>query len=145
MYRHILLPTDGSELALKGVEQGLRLAKQLDAKATALLVSVPLSGLAMEAAVEGLTVKQYGQLLDEEAARVASSVSAMAAEAGLPVDFVRKTNASPAEQIVETAGALGCDLIVMASHGRRGIRRLMLGSQTYEVLAASQLPVLVVR
>jgi nucleotide-binding universal stress UspA family protein len=68
-----------------------------------------------------------------------------ASELGVPIEIVRETDASPAEAIVRVAKLRGCDLIVMASHGRRGLKKLMLGSQTSEVLVHTTLPVLVIR
>lgn len=148
MYRHILIATDGSELAARGIEQGLALAGPLEAKVTVLSVSQPLdTAAARAAAIGGIAdpIGRYDQQIDEEMKNRFRSIEERAAEHGVEVDLLHEIDDHPAEAIVRTAKLKSCDLIVMSSHGRRGAARLILGSQTSEVLAHTTLPVLVVR
>jgi nucleotide-binding universal stress UspA family protein len=144
MYKHILLPTDGSELAHKAVRQGLQLAKALNAKVTAVTVTPPwpvgeMGGGMMVAA----PIEEYDRAVTNEAGRVLAAVSGLADEVGVACTTLHVPDRYPAEAIVEQADAGGCDLIVMASHGRRGLAKLMLGSQAARVLAYSTVPVLI--
>jgi nucleotide-binding universal stress UspA family protein len=144
MYKHILLPTDGSELAHKAVRQGLELAKALNAKATAVTVTEPWPVGGMEGGMMApAPIAEYESGVAQEANRVLSAVSDLAAEIGVGCTTVHVPNQYPAEGIVEQANARGADLIVMASHGRRGLARLLLGSQATRVLAYSTIPVLI--
>jgi nucleotide-binding universal stress UspA family protein len=148
MYKSILIATDGSELADKGVEHGLALAKTLGAKATVLTVSEPLSREAAEAARLG-GIKdpavRYDQQIDKAMKERFASIEQRDAADGVAIDFVHEIDAAPAAAIVRFAKLRDCDLIVMSSHGRRGARRLLLGSQTAEVVTTTSIPVLVVR
>jgi nucleotide-binding universal stress UspA family protein len=144
MYKHILLPTDGSELAHRAVRQGLELAKALNANVTAVIVTAPwpvgeMGGGVMVAA----PIAEYDSAVAQEASRVLAAVSDLAAKIGVGCSTVHVPNQYPAEGIVEQANARGCDLIVMASHGRRGIAKFVLGSQASRVLAYSTVPVLI--
>jgi nucleotide-binding universal stress UspA family protein len=144
MYKHILLPTDGSELALKAVRQGLELAKVLNASVTAVIVTAPWPvGEMGGGMVVAVPIAEYDSAVAKEANRVLAQVSDLAAKIGVGCTPVHVPNQYPAEGIVEQANARGCDLIVMASHGRRGIARMMLGSQATRVLAYSTVPVLI--
>lgn len=148
MYKHILIATDGSELAARGVEQGLALAAPLGARVTVLSVSLPLGATAARAAtIGGIAdpIGRYDQQIDEEMKNRFRSIEERAAGHGVVVDLLHEIDDHPAEAIVRTAKLKNCDLIVMSSHGRRGAARLILGSQTSEVLAHTTLPVLVVR
>lgn len=148
MYQHILIATDGSELAMKGVEHGLALAEPLRARVTVLTVSEPLQLQAVQAAIAGGVkdpVVRYDQEIDESMKKRFKPIEQRASEHGIAVDLVHEIDDSPAEAIIRTAELRNCDLIVMSSHGRRGATRLLLGSQTAEVLAHTTLPVLVVR
>ena len=138
MYANILLSTDGSDVARKGVEHGIALAKALNAKVTVITVTEPLVDLGsghagwippqeMFASFDAASKERVGEILDE--------VRAMAEQIGISVELLHVPNARPATAIIETAKSRGCDLIVMASHGRRGLKKLLLGSQTSEVLA----------
>jgi nucleotide-binding universal stress UspA family protein len=142
------LSTDGSEVAQKGIEQGIALAKALNAKITIITVTEPLpatmgacmprDGFLRRQKLIALTqpARNAGKILDE--------ATAMAKRVGLPAERLHVPNAYPAAAIIETAQSKSCDLIVMASHGRRGVRKLLLGSQTSEVLVDGSVPVLVV-
>lgn len=139
MYKHILISTDGSELAQKGVEHGIALAKENASKVTVVTVSQAYPLLSAATSESWNTTQKQ---LAEDALR---SAKAVADKHGVAVSSRQDVNDSAAEAIVETATNLGCDLIVMASHGRRGVSRLLLGSQTAEVVSHSPIPVLVVR
>ena len=139
MYSHILITTDGSELAQRGVDHGLTLAKNLGSKVTVLTVTEPYPFHSPA------TVETWTNAQKKHADAALATADATASKMGLNAELVQTSNSSPAEAIVETAKELGCSLIVMASHGRRGISRLLLGSQTAEVVHYSAIPVLVVR
>jgi nucleotide-binding universal stress UspA family protein len=140
MYAHILLSTDGSDLARKGVKHGIALAKALNAKATVITVTEPLPvGYPSQEEFD-----RFEAACKERAGKVLDEARAMAEQIGISAELLHVPNAHPATAIIETAKSGGCDLIVMASHGRRGLRRLFLGSQTSEVLADRSVPVLVV-
>jgi nucleotide-binding universal stress UspA family protein len=146
MYKHILITTDGSEVAQKGVEAGLSLAKSLGAKAT--LITVTESFPVYASAAGGwipTEMGNYDEIQKEHADRVLGLAKQAAEKLGVAADTLHVPNAVPAEAIIETVKARGCDLIAIASHGRRGLGRLLLGSQTSEVLSHSPVPVLVVR
>lgn len=149
MYRRILIATDGSDLALKGLTQGLALAKALGAQVTVVTASEPFTPIGVDGA--GLAVSEYALAdeFDKSAAAAAKLVldeaSKIAADAGVTVETIHVPHQYPADAIVETARAGGHDLIVMSSHGRRGLGRLLLGSQANAVLTHSEVPVLVVR
>jgi len=149
MYKHILIATDGSELAQKGVAQGLELARGLGAAVTFLNVSEAFPALAWGGAMAGYVAADELVNYEESARKYAREVldkcKAEADAKGVSAKTLHIENRTPAEAILEVAGSQGCDLIVMASHGRRGIGRLVLGSQTAEVVSLTQIPVLVVR
>ncbi|MET4071830.1 nucleotide-binding universal stress UspA family protein [Bradyrhizobium sp. S3.2.6] len=149
MYANILLSTDGSDVARKGVEHGIALAKALNAKATIVTVTEPLpidygGGFDSGWVPSQEEIDQFDAACKQRAGKVLDQARSMAERSGLPVELLHVPNAHPATAIVETAKSRGCDLIVMASHGRRGLRKLFLGSQTSEVLVNGSVPVLVV-
>jgi nucleotide-binding universal stress UspA family protein len=127
MYRHILIPTDGSELAERGVAHGLALAKSVGAKVFIIYVVEPLL------AVTG----DFASVLDraEHAAR----------EAGVSCETIQVENVPPHQAIIAAAEDKGCNLIVMSWHGRSGLSTLLIGSVTSKVLAYAKTPVLVCR
>ncbi len=145
MYKHILIASDGSELAQKAVDQGLALAKALDAKALAVTVTEPLSMVAPGEVAITFPIDEYEKGAAATAAEILSGVAAAAKAAGVACETLHMKDSYPAEGIVAAAEKQGCDLIVMASHGRRGLRRLVLGSQANEVVTHSTIPVLICR
>ena len=148
MYRHILIATDGSELASKGVEHGLTLAGSLQARATVLTVSEPIStGFddALGWSAVATSLPDFQKAREDAARKVLDAVTRQAQVAGVTPQLLHVADRYAAEAIVDTAEREGCDLIVMASHGRRALGRLLLGSQTSEVLARCGVPVLVIR
>lgn len=148
MYKHILIATDGSELAAKGVEHGMALAGPLGARVTVLTVTEPLQARAAQAALAAGVrdpAARYDQAIDETMKERFAAIEEKAAAHGVEVDLVHEIDEYPAEAIVRSAKLRGCDLIVMSSHGRRGAKRLILGSQTSEVVTHTTIPVLVIR
>jgi nucleotide-binding universal stress UspA family protein len=145
MFKHILIATDGSELARKGIDQGLALAKALGAKATAVTVTEPIAAMMVGEAAIALPLDDYDKAAAANAAKILASVTAAATKAGVACGALHVKDQYPAEGIVEAAKSQGCDLIVMTSHGRRGLSKLLLGSQTTRVLTLSEVPVLVCR
>lgn len=147
MYTHLLIATDGSEVAAKGLEQGLQLAAALKADVTLVTVSEPAQ-MADAGIVWGgspTLLQEYRDRTHEAAQKILAAAGHRAAELGVPHHPVHVPDRYPAEAILETARERGCDLIVMATHGRRGLDRLLLGSQAQAVLTHSTIPVLVVR
>ncbi|MDQ8727965.1 universal stress protein [Bradyrhizobium sp. LHD-71] len=145
MYRHLVIATDGSDLAAKAVEQGLALAKVIGAKATAVTVTEPLPPLMVGDGAVVLPIHEYEQAVVGGATKILDGVTAAAKAANVACDVVHVKDQYPAEGIVETAMARGCDLIVMSSHGRRGLSKLVLGSQASKVVSLSSIPVLICR
>lgn len=148
MYKHVLLPTDGSSLSMKAVMHGLALAKAVGAEATILMSTRMWSVLEMaEHAAEGEKhpVQDYEQRLESIASKVLSQCKAEADKAGVKCTTIHVTDADPDQAIVGTAKSKGCDLIVMASHSRGPVGRLLLGSVALKVLTHATVPVQVVR
>src|SRR5262245_6248572 len=145
MYKHILIATDGSELAGKAVAAGFELARRLGAKVTAVTVTEPWSAMVTGEAVLAFPVDEYDKSASESASRILAGVTKLARKADLDCATVHAKDQYPADGILETAKRSACDLIVMASHGRRGLTRLLLGSQAVQVLTHSTIPVLICR
>jgi nucleotide-binding universal stress UspA family protein len=142
MYQHILIATDGSKLAGKAVAIGLGLAAALKAKVTAVTAEEPFEALMVADPSQRPPIKEFEYAAAEGARRILAEVNERARERGVECTTVQVTDfAAPA--ILATAKARGCDLIVMSSHGRRGLDRLFLGSQARRVLAHSPIPVLI--
>ena len=145
MYRHILLATDGSELANRAVTHALELARSLGAKLTAVTVTDmfptgPYSPIPWPADVE-----RYEAAVAASARSILKKVSEAARPLGVDCATQHIAGRPPAEGILAACEEHGCDLIVMASHGRRGIQKLLLGSQANKVVTQSSVPVLVCR
>ncbi len=150
MYTHILISTDGSELAQDGINHGLSLAKALGSKVTIVTVTAPFPPRTSTATSAGWVptkadVERYDADQKEFASEVLTASKDAAKNMGVEATTLQLSDTSPANAIANTARDIDCNLIVMASHGRRGIRRLLLGSQTAEVLATAHIPVLVIR
>ncbi len=146
MYQHILISTDGSEVAQKGVDQGLTLAKALGAKVTIITITerLPIYG-GLDGGLKDFAYADYADAQKESAEKILANAKTAAGRIGVEVETIHLANAQAAEAIIETAKTRDCSLIVMSSHGRRGLGRLILGSVTSEVLTHSSVPVLVVR
>jgi nucleotide-binding universal stress UspA family protein len=124
MYRHVLIATDGSELAQKAVVHGLALAKELGAKVTAITVTEPLASMVAGEPVYPTQIDEYEKAMASSAKKILAPVCEAADAKAVACEGIYLKDQYPAEGIIETAKARGCDLIVMASHGRRGVARL---------------------
>jgi len=144
---HLLVPTDGSELSVRALDQAIGLARALGARLTVLHARppVPLPILGMGDAIDPATIDALVRAGRQNAERVMAEALAQVRHAGLEPGSQAIEHATPHAAIDHAARELGCDLIVMASHGRRGLEGLLLGSETQKVLAISPCPVLVVR
>ena len=145
MYKHLLIATDGSELAQKAVDHGLAFAKALNAKATVITVTEPWMVVAVPEAPTVFPPADYEESAAAGAAKILIGASEAAKKIGTACETLHVKDRYPGEGIVETAKENGCDLIVTASHGRRGFRRLILGSVANEVVTHSNIPVLIYR
>ena len=145
MFTHILLPTDGSDLSKTAVQKGIQFAKIVKAKVTGLSVVPERSYSIYEAEVPGKFKDEAAREWKAKAEGNLSALSRTAKEAGVSCDVVLETSDQPYEAIINTADKKGCDLIMMASHGRRGVGALLIGSETQKVLTHSKIPVLVYR
>jgi nucleotide-binding universal stress UspA family protein len=148
MYKKILIATDGSDFARAAIEQGLELAKAVGASVTIVTITELWSALEMAHKVKvGAThpIEDYEQTAAAAARKVLAAAEELAISHGLICESVHIKDRHPAEGIIETAESKGSDLIVMASHGRRGIQKILLGSVASEVLTHCKLPVLVVK
>ena len=148
MYDRILIATDGSELSAKGLQHGLELAAGLKAQVLVLTVTEPwMQGFddALALAADPKMQEQYAQGCAQAARKILEDAIGRAAGAGVACETLHVADAYPAQAIVQAAEAHGAGLVVMASHGRSGLGRVLLGSQTQAVLVKSTVPVLVVR
>lgn len=145
MYKHILIPTDGSELSETAVQHGIALAKEIGAKVTAMTVTDPFHIVAVSPTMLRDTPASYKQHAEELAAKILGAVASTAAAAGVACETVHVEDDHPYKGIIGTAKSKQCDLVVMASHGRRGMSAIVLGSETVKVLTHSSIPVLVYR
>jgi nucleotide-binding universal stress UspA family protein len=147
MYKHILIPTDGSETAARGVEAGIEFAREARAKVT-LFTAVPEYQPPSEAEIVGrhvVPLSEHERLSREKAHAILDPVAERMRAAGIEVDTEYAESDRPSEAIIEAANRRGCDLILMSSHGRHGLAELWYGSETRQVLGRSQIPTLVYR
>lgn len=149
MYTRILIATDGSELADKGVDQGLALAKALKADVTIVTATEPAvmvgSGAGMAWTSTAEVMDELIRANKEQAESVLAAARRKAEAAGVACHTLYVADRYAGDAIVEAAEAQGQNLIVMASHGRRGLGRMLLGSQASDVLSRSKIPVLIVK
>ncbi len=145
MYANILIATDGSELGARAVEQGLALAKALGSKVTAVTVTEPWTAAVSGEWAVAFPVEEYEKAAAANAHKILAQVAETAARAGVACETAHIKDQYAAEGIVEEAKTRGSDLIVMGSHGRRGIVRFVLGSQASRVLTHSTIPMLICR
>ena len=145
MYKHILIPTDGSELSENAILKGIALAKSMDAKVTGITVSSTFHAFAVEPMMVTDTPVQYQKDCEARAEKYLATIEKAAKSAHVPYEGTHVFHDQPYEAIIDTTAKRGCDLIVMASHGRRGMKALVLGSETTKVLTHSKIPVLVLR
>ena len=146
-YQHLLVPTDGSEISGRAVDQAVELAAALGARVRFLHVqnNYPISLVGVGELVEASTIEALVEAAGKRAEEILQQALAAASAAGVPAERTVLMNPLPHTAILEEASAAGCDLIVMGSHGRRGLEGLLLGSETQRVLLGSSTPVLVVR
>lgn len=145
MFKHILLPTDGSVGSEAAIQAGVGLAKALGARVTGLHVVRPFHTFTYRPDMVGDTEEQYLNDSEEQARKVLLTIEKHAQESGVPCDSVVVRSDDVHDAIVATARDRQCDLIAMASHGRRGMRAVLLGSETQKVLTHSLIPVVVYR
>ena len=146
MFKHILLPTDGSALAMKAVQAGITLAREMGASVTGYYAIEPAPHHLTEGYVRGERLAEELERRSHDIARRSmEEVSAAARAAGVPCDTVITETVPAYRGIVETASEKKCDAVFMASHGERGLTSLLIGSVTHKVLAHSKIPVLVFR
>jgi nucleotide-binding universal stress UspA family protein len=148
MYKHILLPTDGSPLAAKGAKAGVKLAEAVGARVSAVYIAMPYTPAVYgDAAVyyAGPSPKEHKQFSEAAAKKAFGPIEAAAGNAGVACATQLLFERKPWEGILKAARSRKCDVIVMASHGRGGLGGLVLGSETQRVLAHSKIPVLVIR
>ncbi len=147
LYSHLLVPSDGSERSLDAVGHAVALAGAMGARVTFLHArpNVPVPVMGMGEMLDARTMEALVSASRDESERVLEAALAVAREAGVAAECERVNSDLPHRAIVEAATRLGCDLIVMASHGRRGLSGLLLGSETQRVLVQAPCPVLVTR
>jgi nucleotide-binding universal stress UspA family protein len=147
MYKHILVATDGSKLSQKAVTHAIALAQALGAKMTVFYASpdYPLPAYADGVVYEPVSKKEYAALANREAEKILKAIAEKAEAGGLDCATMHTIAPAPWEAILAAAKKAKADAIVMASHGRRGVSALLLGSETQKVLTHSKLPVIVVR
>ena len=146
MYRHILIPTDGSELAERAVTHGLSLAKSVGAKVSVIVAEQPFDWISVSEAtgrrISEETAK-HAEQIKKHATGVLNCAANAAKQAGVSCDTIQVESEQPYQAIIAAAKNKGCDLIVMASHGRSGLSGVLLGSVTNKVLTHTKTPVLV--
>jgi len=146
MFKNILIPTDGSELSQRAVRSGVELAKLHQARITGIHVIPDYHLLiAYEGAFDPVTEERIEEEARTRADAYLAFVRTIAQEASVPCDTVCETGDHPHAAILKAADARKCDLIVMTSHGRKGLAAMLLGSETRKVLTHARIPVLVVR
>lgn len=147
MFKHILIPTDGSEISNNAAQRGIALAKALGAKVTLLHVSATYRRMMDEGYLVGPNLGRaaWEESADQRAREILDGVAAAASKAGVKCGTLHVYNNNTHGAIVDAAGKAGCDLIVMGSHGYGAVKGAMIGSETTRVLANSKIPVLVIR
>jgi nucleotide-binding universal stress UspA family protein len=145
MYKRILIPTDGSDASRRAVLAGIDFAREIGAEVVGLTATPEFHVLSTDTEMLEDTREQFAASSAAQARRILAEVENTARDAGVPCRTEHVTDDDPYAAIIGTAQRLGCDLIVMASHGRRGLKGLLLGSETQKVLVHSTIPVLVHR
>lgn len=147
MYKHVLIPTDGSTPSAHAIAHGVAVAKAMGARITGIFVAPAPTPLVFDGLLPVAYVQpeEHAAMSAAAAARFLGAIENAARQAGVPYEGVTVTGEYAADAILEAAAKRKCDLIVMASHGRRGIAHALLGSETQKVLAGAKVPVLVCR
>ena len=145
MFRHILFPTDGSELSDRAALETVQLAKSTSARLTAVTVSIPFHVISIDPVVLTDTEEVYRDHCEKRASKYLDVVRTAADSAGVAFEAIHVFHEHPYIAIIDAATRKGCDVVCMASHGRKGVIALVLGSETLKVLTHSQIPVVVWR
>ena len=147
MYKHILIPTDGSALSRNAIANGVKLAKSVGARVTGLFAAPPATPVVYKnfVPVDYMTPRKHAEMIEKIAAKYLGIIERAAKHAGVRCRCIHLTSDFPADAILAVAQKRKCDLIFMASHGRRGLAGVLLGSETQKVLTHSKIPVLVSR
>ena len=145
MFKHVLLPTDGSELSEAAIKEGVQFAKGVNAKVTGFSVMPEFHVVTYKTEMLEDTKGEFARNSKADADQFLAVVEKTAKAAGVACDVDVATSDNPYEAIIKAAKDKGCDLIMMASHGRKGMQGLLLGSETNKVLTHSKIPVLVYR
>ena len=147
MFKHLLVPTDGSKLSTDTVRRAITFAREAGAKITFFFAKpdYPVAFYGEGALIDPTTPEKFAEMAEQQAREILGAAEALASAAGVPCTAMARTSEIPYVAIIEAAQDAGCDLIFMASHGRRGISGLLLGSETQKVLTHSTIPVLVYR
>lgn len=147
MYTHLLVPSDGSELSNRAIQSAVTLARTLNARVTFLYIQpeFPLPFAGEGAMMVPESRDEFARSTLEQSQRILGEAEAIGREAGIATQSRTAVSDTPYEQIIKTAEAEGCDLVFMASHGRKGLAGLLIGSETHKVLTHCKIPVLVYR
>ncbi|MEI7613802.1 MAG: universal stress protein [Betaproteobacteria bacterium] len=147
MFKHILVPTDGSQLSQETTRRAVTFAQEVGARITAFYAKpeYPVTYYGEGALVDPMTPEKFAEMAEEQSAEILGFVEKLCQDAGVICAKLTLTSDIPYEAIIEAATRSGCDLIFMSSHGRRGISALLLGSETHKVLTHTKIPVLVYR
>ena len=145
MFKHLLLPTDGSQMSSNAVHEAIQFAKSINASVTGIYVMPEFQAFTFQTEMLTDTKEQFEKDSRAHADQFLSVIEKAAAVAAVACDTAVATSDHPYEAIIQAAEERGCDLIVMASHGRKGLQGVLLGSETQKVLTHSPLPVLVYR
>ncbi|MRR49720.1 MAG: universal stress protein [Rhodocyclaceae bacterium] len=147
MFKHLLVPTDGSTLSTETVRRAVSFAKEAGSSITFFFAKpeYPIAVYGEGALIDPTTPDKFAEMADAQANEVLVACKKVAEEAGVPCSTTSLVSDIPYEAIIDAAETCGADLIFMASHGRRGISGLLLGSETQKVLTHSKIPVLVFR
>jgi nucleotide-binding universal stress UspA family protein len=147
MFKHILIPTDGSQLSQETTRRAVIFAQEVGARVTAFYAKpeYPVTYYGEGALIDPMTPEKFAEMAEEQAAEILGFVDKLCQDAGVSCSKLTLTSDIPYEAIIEAATRSDCDLIFMSSHGRRGISALLLGSETHKVLTHTKIPVLVYR
>lgn len=147
MFKHILVPTDGSQLSMDTAQRAISFAREAGARITFFFAKpdYPVAFYGEGALIDPTTPEKFAEMAERQAREILGRCTTKAEEAGVSCASVSTVNDIPYEAIIDAAQNAGCDLIFMASHGRRGLSGLLLGSETQKVLTHSRIPVLIYR
>jgi nucleotide-binding universal stress UspA family protein len=145
MYQHIIVATDGSDIATEAMKHAVDLAKAIGAKLSAVTVTEPFEMVAFAEQASVISPTDYRNSTNAYAERVLGAAKSAAQEAGIACQTIHAENRYPYQGIIEAAETNGADLVVIGSHGRSGIEGFLLGSQAVKLLTHCKIPALVVR